>query len=61
MPPLVRVVTTAELSSADLDAIPRLMDAAFDDFSDDDWAAASTASLNLTAAIVCDARPGDAW
>jgi len=34
----VRLLTTAEMPAADLAAIRRLMDAAFDDFSEDDWA-----------------------
>ncbi len=38
MAPVVTIVTTEELSGADLAAIRALMAAAFDDFSDDDWA-----------------------
>jgi len=38
MAPPVTVLTTAELTSADLDAVRALMAVAFDDFSDDDWA-----------------------
>ncbi|MGE0363329.1 MAG: GNAT family N-acetyltransferase [Vicinamibacterales bacterium] len=38
MPPPATVVTTADLAAADLAAVRALMDAAFDDFSDDDWA-----------------------
>jgi len=34
----VRLLTTAEMPAAELAAIRRLMDAAFDDFSEDDWA-----------------------
>jgi aminoglycoside 2'-N-acetyltransferase I len=34
----VRLLTTAEIPAAELAASRRLMDAAFDDFTDDDWA-----------------------
>lgn len=34
----VRLLTTAEVPAAELAASRRLMDAAFDDFTDDDWA-----------------------
>jgi len=34
----VRLLTTAEVPAAELAGSRRLMDAAFDDFTDDDWA-----------------------
>lgn len=36
--PDVRVMSTAEVPAAELEASRRLMDAAFDDFTDLDWA-----------------------